>query len=664
MINLTKLLVLCFLTIQSEAAFSEYRERAQRLDHSIKEATTFPNNAMVKRSARFVVKKGENWFQLGSLPNRLDPSTLKLKLRNAKASIEQIIVERQYEKRILRSQVRNLMDQLRIYYGQLLELQQIEYLQAQQKQYLQSIDFAAPFPKSGSENKYQTFSVSMSAVSRAMTLLRQERNSLMTKIQKNQESIRIRRDKIEILHKQIQQYVGNRRHEQVINVFVRINGEKSSKGIIEFDYMMPNASWRPAYDVRAMLNRNRGVAEIEIVYSGLLTQQTSEDWNSIDLTVSTVNPAPLFVPKLNTWKFAENRVEEKRKSKFTFGGVAGNAESAVMADSIEESIDAGRAQLKRSSRSRRVKAKKMKEGQMASSPSALSEIRKDANFSDDLGNMNNGTQTFQRVAGKKIGVRKDIFRVRSLQDAFPNYGRLLASVNSAKSEKANIQAIDILARKGAIGKIRGNSGDLGERRIEIRSPLSVSLPSGKEEQRIPLAVKKVSGKLSYYSVPKQDPRVFLRAKTKNTTSMPLLQGNANVYMDGSLVSTTNLGNINEGSTFWLDLGVDKNVETKRVVKKKAKDSGVLFKKHVTEVAVSLEVMNRHDFPISIELKDQIPVSTNEKIKIELSQSLPASEKKKDGIMTWKLTIPPRKKEAVNFSYLVTHPSDYIVSELN
>ncbi len=200
MINLTKLLVLCFLTIQSEAAFSEYRERAQRLDHSIKEATTFPNNAMVKRSARFVVKKGENWFQLGSLPNRLDPSTLKLKLRNAKASIEQIIVERQYEKRILRSQVRNLMDQLRIYYGQLLELQQIEYLQAQQKQYLQSIDFAAPFPKSGSENKYQTFSVSMSAVSRAMTLLRQERNSLMTKIQKNQESIRIRRDKIEILH--------------------------------------------------------------------------------------------------------------------------------------------------------------------------------------------------------------------------------------------------------------------------------------------------------------------------------------------------------------------------------------------------------------------------------------------------------------------------------
>lgn len=652
-----------------------HRKKAQRVSHAIEKATTYSDRALVTRRAKLSIDKGENWFLVGALSNSIDIASLKLKLqKSSSATIEQVIMERQYEKRILRPEMQKIIDELRIAYGSLLEIRQEHALLRRQHQYLNQVDFNAPFPRE-SKNEYQRFSASMGALSTALTMLRNEQDQLSTKIQNKNEEIRVVSDRIRTLHNRANQFVQGERHEQVVNIYVKVDGSKNESSQIEFEYMIPNAKWAPVYDIRANLDRNRGRANIELIYSGLINQATGEDWKDIDLTVSTLDPAPLFLPTLNHWKLSENREEhievKKKEGANFFGSMAPsssrsletqavpkrkaakkNAESLAAADFMDDEIAAPEemepaAPAMQANLVGKVREKMMKrQRRQGAARARAAEPAVDADA---------------QVSGN--------FRLQSIEDQFPNFKRLISSVEKAKRTDTKIQGVDLYAFAQTPVQKRSYSSDApariaGGRKIEMRSPLSVNLPSNKESQKIPLTVKNLNGSLSYFAIPKQDKRVFLRTKATNNSDVPILRGEANIFMDGSLVSTADLPTVNENSSFFINLGVDENVETKRKVSKNAKDSGMLFKKHITEVVVDLEVVNRHGFAIDLELQDQIPKSPTDEIEVELKDISPEIKDNRHGILTWKLKVPPNKKQKIQFSYLVTHPSNYILSELN
>ena len=57
------------------------------------------------------------------------------------------------------------------------------------------------------------------------------------------------------------------------------------------DYMhsvVRNASWKPLYDLRAIITEKK--TEITIHYRANITQRTGEDWSDVDLTLSTASP--------------------------------------------------------------------------------------------------------------------------------------------------------------------------------------------------------------------------------------------------------------------------------------------------------------------------------------------------------------------------------------
>ena len=49
-----------------------------------------------------------------------------------------------------------------------------------------------------------------------------------------------------------------------------------------------NASWKPLYDLRAIITEEK--TEITIHYRASITQRTGEDWSDVDLTLSTASP--------------------------------------------------------------------------------------------------------------------------------------------------------------------------------------------------------------------------------------------------------------------------------------------------------------------------------------------------------------------------------------
>lgn len=81
-------------------------------------------------------------------------------------------------------------------------------------------------------------------------------------------------------------------------VVVEISSEAEVSASFTLSYFVGNAGWTPAYDVRA-----KGVGQpIELLMKAQVTNNTGEDWNKVDLSLSSGNPTLGGVmPTLNPW---------------------------------------------------------------------------------------------------------------------------------------------------------------------------------------------------------------------------------------------------------------------------------------------------------------------------------------------------------------------------
>ena len=57
------------------------------------------------------------------------------------------------------------------------------------------------------------------------------------------------------------------------------------------------------------------------------------------------------------------------------------------------------------------------------------------------------------------------------------------------------------------------------------------------------------------------------------------------------------------------------------------------------------------------LRDQVPVSQNEEIEVELKNKSAAEYNKETGILTWRFNLPAGEKATREFSYTVRYPKD-------
>ncbi len=72
----------------------------------------------------------------------------------------------------------------------------------------------------------------------------------------------------------------------VYDLIVDAFGAGEGPNALEVEYVVANAGWVPAYDLRAPKN----LADVELVYRARVWQRTGEDWRDVDLLLSTAQP--------------------------------------------------------------------------------------------------------------------------------------------------------------------------------------------------------------------------------------------------------------------------------------------------------------------------------------------------------------------------------------
>lgn len=167
----------------------------------------------------------------------------------------------------------------------------------------------------------------------------------------------------------------------------------------------------------------------------------------------------------------------------------------------------------------------------------------------------------------------------------------------------------------------------------------------------------LNSKFEYISVPKLDTDAFLLSKITNWRKHNLLPAKANIYFNNSFVGETALQPAQMGDTLSLAVGRERGFEiTRKKIDDDAKEKTV-GSNVKREITIEIAVKNTTGQTSEIELKDQIPVSKSDDIKVKQIDMAGARVNEKTGILTWRLKLAPKEGEIIKFTYEIIHDKD-------
>jgi uncharacterized protein (TIGR02231 family) len=207
--------------------------------------------------------------------------------------------------------------------------------------------------------------------------------------------------------------------------------------------------------------------------------------------------------------------------------------------------------------------------------------------------------------------------------------------------------------------------------VAFRTPSRGDIPGDGGPTKLLILDGDFENKFQYLSVPKLAEQVYLTAEITNSTEFPLLPGRISIFLDGNFVGNSDLAAVTSPSEkFVLHLGVDDSIKIRRKLqKRKGDEKGLFSRSHTEEFSFLITLESHRETAEEIVVQDHIPVSTDEKIKIEVRTLTPAENPEKDkdklpnGTVEWKLQLAAKATEKLELGFVVSYPKDLEVSGL-
>jgi uncharacterized protein (TIGR02231 family) len=162
---------------------------------------------------------------------------------------------------------------------------------------------------------------------------------------------------------------------------------------------------------------------------------------------------------------------------------------------------------------------------------------------------------------------------------------------------------------------------------------------------------------TWYCTPKLDKDAFLYARTTGWEDLSLLAGEANIFFEGTYVGKSFLQLDQPKDTLDISLGRDKGITVERVKRKTTNDKATIGGKRTVSVGWDITVRNTKAVPVTLELRDQYPLSPKSEVEVKLADSDGAEVDEQKGFLTWKLALEPKASRKVGFNYTVKYPKD-------
>lgn len=528
-------------------------------DSRIVSVTVYGRSALVTRQAQVALEAGSQDVQFAGLPASLDPDLLQVSgSGTAQATILDVTATSAQLESPANARLKELQAQARTIADELRTLNDRAAVLRAQQDYYERIKKATVEPQGGKDGGAMLPPVS--AWEQYVTFYADGTAKVLAAIQALDRQKEDTQGRLDAVNRQIEE-LSAPESRSVTNVTVRVNVATAGTLDIKLAYSVPEASWRPTYDVRVTSSDK----SIRLDYGATVSQSSGEDWAGVALTLSTAQPNRSGTPpELSTWY-------------------------------VEP-----------------LEPRPM--------PAAMPMVAQE-----------------RAKAAAEYNARN------------------FAGAARMEADAAKLQAMQIAAA----------SVEAGLNSASFAIPYPADIPADNAAHKVAITSAPLTGEINHLAVPKLAELAYLRAAVTNTTEFPLIGGEIALFLDGNYVARSTIRTVSPGEKFVLNLGVDDAISVKRkLVNRLREDTGLISKRVKTTYDVLISVQNNRKTAEKLTVKDQIPISRDEKVVVTLVE--PAARditRDEDGTIRWTLDLKPGEKRDLPLKISIEHPADLQVSGL-
>jgi len=197
--------------------------------------------------------------------------------------------------------------------------------------------------------------------------------------------------------------------------------------------------------------------------------------------------------------------------------------------------------------------------------------------------------------------------------------------------------------------------------FDISIPYTVN--SGGNPELVDIQNHTLPATYKYYIAPKYDKDAFLTAVITNWEKYNLLPGTANIYFEGTFVGTSSIGQGEAKDSLLISLGRDKKIISKRETIEEYKSRKNIGSNVRESFGYRITLRNTKSEPINIVVEDQIPISQDSRIEVELEEAQGADLNRETGKLTWKLSLQPLENKEIILKYNTKYPKGKTIQGL-
>ncbi|MFF2044007.1 DUF4139 domain-containing protein [Kitasatospora sp. NPDC058170] len=172
---------------------------------------------------------------------------------------------------------------------------------------------------------------------------------------------------------------------------------------------------------------------------------------------------------------------------------------------------------------------------------------------------------------------------------------------------------------------------------------------------IPLAVRS-----EYVTVPSVEEKVYGTLVLANRTAQAVLAGPVEVTVDDEFLLTAALPTLAPGGERRLGTGVTESVEVARRTELRESTAGMLNSSTVLDHRVHVELANRLGRPVTVEVRERVPVTSDAEVRIEERAGWQApAESSPDcppSTRLWRVELPPGGRVELDGGYEIRIPA--------
>ncbi len=196
---------------------------------------------------------------------------------------------------------------------------------------------------------------------------------------------------------------------------------------------------------------------------------------------------------------------------------------------------------------------------------------------------------------------------------------------------------------------------------EYEIKIEQDIPADGKQHIVPIRNFELPAAYTYHTVPKLNQHAFLLAKVGEYGQFDLLPGQSNIFFEGMFVGQTYLNPEVTGDSLIVSMGRDDAISVKRNTLTDFTSARVIGTNKKQLKGYEIILRNNKKIPVTIEVLDQVPISQNKDIVVEIEEMEGASYTADYGKLLWKIELAPGESKKIRFVYSVKYPKDKQVS---